>query len=567
MLEKDFLHQSDSRFCFSLDERHTLIRLALAKDIQPETVQVVFSDPMKFSRNHEYQNMVKKHEDRSYNYYEAIIEAFPMRLMYVFYLKENGKEYYLSESGLSKRYIFDLAFISAYQFVGENFNDYVKEKSGWEGRVIYQIFIERFNSRENPKNKPYVNMEWNNIDLRNNRNAFIGGDLYGVIDKLEYLKWLGVGAIYLTPIHPSESNHKYDVKDYFDVDEQFGGKKAFKELMEKAHSLDIKVMMDLVFNHMSYHHPIFLDVVENGRKSNYYDWFFIEGDKPHSHPLNYRCFGYFSHMPKLNTNNPVVQDYLISVGEYWVNNFKVDGFRLDVSEGVSHDFWNRFKIAIKDIKEDILIIGENWYNSESYLNNNQLDGVMNYPFLGVVSSYVLNQTDAKETMYNLEHVQMRYKDGHNRMMMNILASHDIQRFMNLTFFNKDLSLIGYSILVFYLGYPLIYYGEEIFMEGGNDPDNRRGMIWDSSLYQDPKVLLFRDLLLLRKEDALKIGDMEIGEERGLFYIRRTHKNNKYTLYTNMEDHSITFNGNIVISNNVKNNIIYPHGLVVVKDRY
>lgn len=559
-----FRHQSDSRYCFSLDESHVVIRLVVSKHLDLEKVELIFGDPMSFTTRHTFQSMEIKHEDASFYYYETVVNVSPMRLMYVFYIRYENANYYFSETGLHDRYIFDLAFISAFQFVGENYNDYIKEKESWKGRVIYEIFPERYYSREDPKGKSYVNMDWHSTDIRNSRNSFLGGDLYGVIDKLEYLSWLGVGAIYLTPIHPSDSNHKYDVKDYFDVDERFGGKKAFKELVEKAHALDIKIMMDLVFNHMSYYNPIFQEVREYGSKSSYHSWFFINGDKPSINPLNYRCFGYYAYMPKINTNNRDVQEYLISVAEYWVKEFNVDGYRLDVSEGVSHDFWTRLKIHLKDIKEDILLVGENWYNSESYLGNNQLDSVMNYPFLGVVSNYVLRNCDAINTAYALDGLQMRYKDGHNRMMMNILASHDIQRFMNLTFQDKDLSLVGYAIMIFYLGYPLIYYGEEIFMEGGRDPDNRRGMIWDHSRFTDPKFLIFRELILLRKDEILKSGDIQIGSEKDVFYIRREYQNNVLTLYCNLSDINYLVNGNVVVSNNAKGNIIYHNGFAVIR---
>lgn len=559
-----FHHRSDSRYCFCKDDKHALIRLELSRLVKASEVYIIYDDPMQFRNRHQKQNMILKYQDKACNYYEAIINVCPIRLMYIFLVKEGDKEYYCSESGVYEKYYFDLAFISAYQFVGENPIDYVKEKESWKGRVIYQIFPERFNSRSDPKTKPYVNMDWNNVDIRNKRDAFLGGDIYGIVDKLDYLKWLGIGAIYLTPIHPSTSNHKYNVRDYFDVDEQFGGKKAFKELVEKAHELDIKIMMDLVFNHMAANHPISLDVAKNGRNSKYFDWFFIDGDKPTTNPLNYRCFGYFPYMPKLNTNNPEVQIYLISIAEYWLTNFKVDGFRLDVSEGVSHDFWNRMKIHLKDIKEDVLVIGENWFNSESYLGNNQFDSVMNYPFLGAVSSYLLKSAKPIDITYALNNLMMRHKDGHNRMMMNILASHDIPRMMHLVNHNKDLSLMGYAIMMFYLGYPLIYYGEEIFMEGGPDPDNRRGMIWDNKNYQDPKVLCFKDLIHLRENNELKVGDIKVGVEGDLFFIKRTYDRSNIILYTNTSDKPILLEGNIILSNNMKGPVLYPNGFAVIR---
>lgn len=333
-----FRHQSDSRYCFSLNDHEVLIRLAVSKEVKLDEVHLVYGDPMGFGSHHQNKKMELRYIDAGYLYYETIMEGFPSRFMYVFLIQGEGKEFFYSESGFDETYKFDLAFISAFQFVGENRNDYVLEKPSWQGRVFYQVFPERFHSSIDPKSKPYVNTPWDAPSLKGKHNAFLGGDLYGVIEKLDYLKSLHVGALYLTPIHPSPSNHKYDVLDYFDVDEAFGGKEAFRLLVQKAHGLDIKVMMDLVFNHVSCFHPFFLDVKEKGRKSIYHSWFFIDGDKPSAKPLNYRCFGFHPHMPKLDTNNKDVQTYLIQVASYWMKEFGVDGFRLDVSEGVSHDF-------------------------------------------------------------------------------------------------------------------------------------------------------------------------------------------------------------------------------------
>ena len=557
-------HQSDSRYCFSLDERHALIRVAVSRLTSIETIQVVYGDPRSFHRSHSYQVMNLKYQDEPFNYYETVIELYPMRLMYVFYLKEKGQDYYFYEGGLSTKYLFDLAFISAYQFIGENINDIVIENKAWKGRVIYQIFPERFN-KSDKLNKDYVNCDWYNKNIGNFRGAFLGGDLYGVTEKLDYLKDLGIGAIYLTPIHPSPTSHKYDVIDYFDVDARFGGKEAFKELVNEAHKRDIKVMMDMVFNHMSSDNPIFKDVERNGKNSKYYNWFFINGDHPHKFPLNYLCFGTFAYMPKMNTNNEEVQQYFLDVARFWIKEFDIDGYRLDVSEGVSHDFWMKFKLACKKEKEDILVIGENWFNSESYLGNNQFDGVMNYPFLGVVSAYVNKTKNAIETAEAFDALMMRYKDGHNRMMMNLLATHDIQRFYTFTDGNKDLSLMGHAMMIFYLGYPLIYYGEEIFMTGGADPDNRKGMEWNSPNFSSEEHKLFKNLIKLREDGSLKDSDIEVYSEDGLLIIKRKSDKGGLALVMNMTSSPITFLGNVILKNKYNvNQEIEPQGFVVTK---
>ena len=557
-------HQSDSRYCFSLDEKHTLIRVAVSRLAKIDKIEIIYGDPRSFHRYHKYQPLELKHQDEAFNYYETVIELYPMRLMYVIYMRENGEDYYFSESGVSNQYIFDLAFISAFQFIGENINDIVIENDAWKGRVIYQIFPERFN-KSNKLNKDYVNCDWSCKDLRNNRGAMLGGDLYGITEKLDYLKDLGIGAIYLTPIQTSPSNHKYDILDYFEIDPDFGGKEAFLELVKEAHKRDIKIMLDMVFNHMSDNNPIFLDVLNNGRASKYYDWFFINGEKPRKFPLNYHCFGTFPHMPKLNTNNIEVQRYLLDVAKYYINEFDIDGYRLDVSEGVSHDFWIKFKLTVKQEKKDMLVIGENWFNSESYLGNDQFDGVMNYPFLSAVSGYICKATDAKGSAEAFESLLMRYKDGHNRMMMNILASHDIQRFFTLCNSDKDLSLLGHAIMMFYLGYPLIYYGEEIFMYGEGDPDNRRGMEWDSNEFNSNEHLLFKELIRLRGDPILKEGDISIYARENLLVIKRFYQGSGLALVSNMSDYPVSMDGNIILKNRYNiNKEIEPKGFIILK---
>ncbi len=558
-----FRHQSDSRFCFSLDEHRVLLRLAVARSVSLHRVQVVFGDPMSFARSHRYADMALRHTDAGYHYYEIVLDVFPARLMYVFLVDGENRSCYFSESGLTDTYKFDLGFISAFQFVGENKNDFVVEKPSWQGKVFYQIFPERFNNGLGPKS--YVNTPWNEASLAHKYRAFLGGDLQGVIDKLDYLDDLGIEVIYLTPVHPSISNHKYDVLDYFDVDAGFGGKEVFHRLVEEAHRRGMKVMMDMVFNHCANGHPFFKDVILNGRQSKYHSWFFIDGDKPRRTPLNYRCFGTFAGMPKLNTNNKEVQSYLIEVASYWMEDFGVDGFRLDVSEGVSHDFWVRLKIALKEIDPEVLLVGENWLNSESYLGVNQLDSVMNYPFLGVTSGYVLRIRDAKDTADALDGLLMRYKDGYSKMMLNILASHDVRRFLTLCGGDADLSLIGYAMMMFYWGHPMIYYGEEIFMQGAEDPDNRRGMQWDSKQFQSYRHSLFKELIRLRKLPVLKAGDIEIKEQDGLLMIARKYDGKTLKLYCNMNEHGVRVAGKEILSNRYAGEEVWPKGFVVIEE--
>ena len=564
----EFRHQSDSSYCFSINENTVVVRLAVAKRLSLSSVDVLYNDSSLYYKSQYREHMHIAHEDETFFYYETRMKVKIPRFFYIFHISGEGSEVFYSESGLTPSYNFNLAFLSAFSYNGENCNDYGLAPKSWQGRLVYQVFPERFACRGNPKEKPYVNRAWDSEKLKLNHQAFLGGDLWGLVDKLDYLHSLGVGVLYMTPVHPSPSNHKYDVLDYFDIDPNFGGKEAFMHLINKAHELGMKVMMDLVFNHMSSSHPFFLDVIEKGRASKYFDWFFIDGDKPTKSPLNYRCFSFVSSMPKLNTNNPEVRDYLISVGKYWIEEFGVDGYRLDVADAVSHDFWIRFKIALKDIHPDVLLIGENWHNSESFVGPDQLDGVMNYPFLGAVSCYLLQIKNAYETRLLLDGLLMRYKDSNNHMMLNILSSHDVQRFMNLVRCDKNLVLMGFAMLMFYPGFPMVYYGEELFMEGGADPDNRRGMAWERVGGDDFYIKRFAEIMRLRKHESLKKGEICLKNIGDMLEIRRYTDGETLVLYLNRTDNPILVpnKGEEVLSNHYAGGTLYSKGFLVQKEK-
>ncbi|MGN0675734.1 MAG: alpha-amylase family glycosyl hydrolase, partial [Oscillospiraceae bacterium] len=197
------------------------------------------------------------------------------------------------------------------------------------------------------KDLSYVNMEWGG---KPTPKSFAGGDLQGIYQKLEYLKDLGINAVYLTPIFKSVSNHKYDISDYYSIDTAFGDKEVFRSLVDKAHSLGMKIVMDAVFNHCSENLWQFQDVLKNGKESPYYDWFVITSDNP----LKYECFAACKYMPKFNTSNLEVQKFLLEVAVYWIKEFKIDGWRLDVSDEVSHDFWRVFRKTVKEANADFV---------------------------------------------------------------------------------------------------------------------------------------------------------------------------------------------------------------------
>ena len=376
----------------------------------------------------------------------------------------------------------------------------------------------------------------------------------------------------MTPIYKSSTNHKYDVEDYFDIDPMFGNKKIFKTLVDEAHKRNMNVVLDLVFNHSSDLNPLFLDVKEKGKNSKYYDYYMVHGETVNSDPINYETFGPdVKNMPKLNSNNFLEMDYFVEVGKYYIEKFNVDGYRLDVANEVSHTFWQNFKLNLRKIKPDIILIGECWNDASNFISRNEFESVMNYPFLLVSKKFFIDNLYTPETFaFKLNSLLARYCDNTNKMMLNLLDSHDVERYFNFVKGDFDLYFLSFVTLIVYPGWPMIYYGDEIFMEGGRDPDNRRGMVWSSSYFKSEKHTFFKNILLLRqKYSSLKDGETKIYSKNDLVYIERFNDKEKVTLILNHSGTSknILINKkSIVMSNLYSNNKLQNNGFVVKKTR-
>ena len=549
MEKSAILHQSDSKFSFPVSDTKAVVRLRTKRNDTIKSVVVVWATAHKFWQAQTRTQMSVKYSDQVCDWYECEIDNGCPGYSYIFEITDaDGSVWYYNESGFDTVMRINRSFEDNFTVVFPNEKDIVTPNKQFEGRVFYQIFPERFAQASNKADKSYINMDWTTDEPDNLK--FAGGDLVGIREKLPYLKDLGIGAIYMTPIHQSVSAHKYDVDDYFSVDKMFGNLSDLKALVDAAHELDIKIVLDLVFNHSSYYNPIFQDVVKHGKKSKYYDWYFVYGDKPNKTKRNYNTFCDVWMMPKLNTNNPEVQDYLCRVGEFYLRDYGVDGYRLDVAFDVSHDFWRIFKRRMLAVNPDVFIIGEDWQNSESFLGNDQWDSIMNYAFKYACGRYfVENRYDAKAFCDYLNSALMRYKDGTNRMMLNLVDSHDTPRFYEELGKNKALELLTIAALVFYPGNPMIYYGDEIFMDGKQDPYNRKCMRWDSPEYAGHEHKVVRDLLQMRKDAVLIKGDTRIYEKDGLARIERSYDGVTLGLALNHSGKTVTLNENIVYSYN------------------
>lgn len=557
-------HQPDSRYCFAIDDKKLVIRLRLAKEDRDASVSLIYGQKYQFHKSRTELSLPYRGSDGLHAYFEATLELEDTRLAYIFKICLGDESYYFSESGMSEDYDFENAYQTYFQMPFVNPAD-VHRLVDWSGRgTFYQIFVDRFARGDFEKDDSYVNMDWTD---KPKSHDFAGGDLKGIEKKLDYLQDLGITALYLTPIFKSVSNHKYDIKDYYAIDEQFGNAFSLKALVEEAHSRGIRVILDAVFNHSSNLLPEFQDVLKKGRASNYYDWFMIDGDYPELLPLNYETFASVTNMPKWNTSNPEVQAYLLDIVRFWMIEADIDGWRLDVSDEVSHDFWRQFRKVVKTINPKAIIIGENWHDAYPFLQGDQFDSIMNYAFSTATHRFFTQQDKrAEHLVEDLTNILMRNTQQVDRMNLNLLDSHDTHRFINQLDGDQDKLLSALALLLTFDGSPCIYYGTEIALEGAYDPDCRRGMLWEKADADNPFWLKVRSLLHLRKnEKALQEGDIQLLARDGRFELIRTFEDKVIHLYINSSQEDFPCpQGKMLLSHLLQDGMLKPEGFVIIE---
>lgn len=395
---------------------------------------------------------------------------------------------------------------NAFVFPYINEVDVFKAPEWVAGTVWYQIFPERFRNG-NKANDPAGTKPWKRGPVTNHE--WYGGDLRGIIEGLDHIASLGCTGIYLTPIFASPSVHKYDTEDYLKIDPAFGTDEDLKELVQACHQRGIRLMLDAVFNHCGKTFGPWLDVVEKGEASPFKDWFHINAfplfpkgkDTGDSRDANFETFAFTTRMPKLNTAHPEVREYLLRVAERYIRDFDIDGWRLDVSNEIDHVFWREFRKRVKSLKPDAYIVGEIWHDAMSWLRGDQYDAVMNYPFGTAITDFLLAKPwskTAKDFVHRINSIAFMYPDSVIRSAFNLLDSHDTDRFVT-RMGSKDLAKLGLIMIFTLPGSPCIYYGTEYALEGGEDPDNRRCMIWEPTEDEQDFAHFVTSLVKLRRE--------------------------------------------------------------------
>lgn len=521
-------HRPESNFCFAIDEKTVVLRIRFAKGDKIEGLSVLYNSKYDIAKTQYRAEMPFICCDGSHDYYSTVLKLSDPRLAYVFEFSADGNKYYFCETGVKENYDFSLAYYDSFQYAYINKNDIIQNVEWLNNAVFYQVFIDRFD-KASKKDESYINASWGDLPTPK---SFFGGDLDGICKHLDYIQGMGVTALYLNPIFKSPSNHKYDIIDYYEIDEMFGGEEAFGRLVKACHERGIKIMLDAVFNHVSEGFHPFSQVMELGNKSDYFDWFVIDGDKINPDKDNYDCFAACKYMPKLNTNNPEVQSYLINVAKHYITEYDIDGWRLDVADEVSHDFWRQLRREIKAVKPDAVLIGENWHNSESFLQGDQFDSIMNYgvtkAFLDFFAREVIDEKGFAEA---LNAQLMRYTDTTNNMMFNLLDCHDTHRFYSEVGCDARKLMRALLTLVFLPGSINLYYGTEILTEGGYDPDSRRTFDFEKLNNSEIKGIKgeIAYILKLKNQPAIAHGSIRIWSGDGYVTIERKCEEQTLTL--------------------------------------
>lgn len=573
-------HKATDVECYARNSEELVIQLFTGYDI--DKVFLISGDPFEFGilgGSHKWQGkrseITQKRRLKNHLLWKTIVSPKFKRCRYYFEIHSGDEVYFMLEDGFYKS-IDDLpGMLEGFTFPWMNPIDIYTPPKWVQDTVWYQIFPDRFcrvlsQDEINAKKLP----EWHE-DKPVKKEIIYGGNLAGIISRLDYLKDLGISGIYLNPVNQSSTSHKYDTVDYLEIDSFLGDKETMKQLVSEAHKRGIRIMLDGVFNHSGWLFPQWKDVEKKGPASPYYSWFMVNEwpfDKPGNNARNgkFYSFAFVDGMPKLNTNNQEVIDYLLDVCEKWVNDYDIDALRLDVANEVSHNFCRQLRQRMLKLKKDFYIIGEIWHDSTTWLRGDEFDAVMNYPLANSLTNFWL---DKKQTSLDFECAINRcysmYMEQISQVLFNLLDSHDTIRLVtkleNVDWFYQQM-----AVLFTMPGSSCIYYGTEIVMEGGFDPDCRRCMPWskiDSGKYDD-KISAMKQLIKMRNENelckSLEIRFMQDGKNPRFVHYQKIADNGVLDVRLNCSENieTLTISEEVLFSRLYDGEQLQPGGVVI-----
>lgn len=462
--------------------------------------------------------MERMWRDENHDWYECVFAPSDPRIHYLFQLSKERISLMVDQDGIypegTKTPEDMVPFPFAYAYPAQ-------AKPAWaRGCVGYQIFPDRFRRAEQePGSQPVE--PWDSTRYANEFR--FGGNLNGIRQAVPYLKELGVGVVYMTPIFASNTSHRYNTFDYFTVDPLLGTLKELQALSDELHAAGIRIVLDGVFNHCGTEFPPFMDAQEKGLDSEYFDWFFFDKEKC---PCGYLTFGHTPEMPKLNLKNESAAAYFVQVGTYWITKAHVDGWRLDVSPEVWPDFWRQFRRAVLLENPDALLVAECWDDSRQWVTQGDMfDSTMHYVLSRAVWLYFAERKiSLKQFDFRVNRAMAMYPQAVQEVLWNFLGSHDTPRFITRAEGNESRLKAAVFFQMTHPGVPIIYYGDELGLMGGPDPDCRRPMPWDKA-EGNPLLDFYKRLTTLRdSSEALRLGTFKTWrlKENGLYaYLRKS----------------------------------------------
>lgn len=573
-------HKTSEQMSYPCNERELIINLKTGYDVK--RVFLHQGDPFEAGILGGNEKWVGKREEICYKkrlkhqiWWTTTLVPPYKRCKYYFELHTDKEVWYYFEDGFLKEEQLHMEGRMLQCFIVPWMNQAdINVTPDWVNDTVwYQIFPDRFCNGTPEKNGEDI-LPWRTGPVTNQER--FGGNLAGIRKRLSYLKELGINGIYLNPIMEAESNHKYDTRDYTKIDPYFGDNEEFALLVKEAHELGIRIMVDAVFNHCGRRFAQWLDVEEKGEKSEFADWFMIhdwnalkkQGD---TRDGRFYSFAFNEYMPKLNTNNEEVIRYFSDICESWIRDFDIDGIRFDVGNEVSHRFLKRVRERVKSLKPDIYLLGEIWHDASQWLMGDEYDSVMNYPLMSGIHDFFLDKESTKEDFeYMVNRCYTMYMQQCNNVLFNLLDSHDTERLMNRL---KNLNVFYQQLAVLFTmpGSPCIYYGTEIAMEGGHDPDCRRCMPWDEMDSEENRKCLeeMKKLIALRKsEKTFKSLYFHFPdtyrEKRCVEYIKLDDAGNKIQVVLNCTKDSVDAldGGEILFARGYENGKLAPDGTLI-----
>jgi glycosidase len=523
---------ADRAFCNPLRDGRAQIRLITEHAVDEATL-VYHDDAPRAASMH------CCGRDRRFLYWEAVITPASAQISYSFALRTPAHIVYCGRHGIDHsiepldRWTLDLEQAQP-----------LAPPAWMRGAVVYQIFPDRF-ANGDPANDPPGTVLWGTEPTWR---GFQGGDLQGIVAHLDHLQALGVEVLYLNPINTSPSTHKYDTVDYYHVDPALGGDEALHELVAALHARDMRILLDTSFNHCHPRFFAFQDIVAQGRASRYWNWFTIYdypirvGYRPHlldaerdrrpelaewldefaattgiglhalagEGPLfvpSYLAWYGVIDMPKLNQQHPEARAYFLDVAAHWLRAFDIDGWRMDVTRHIAHDFWVEFRRVCKAAKPDCFLLAEVWGDASAWLQGDQFDGSMNYVLRELCVDYAATgEMGTAAFVEGLGRALARYAPQVIDVSHNLLSSHDTVRFRTAAGGDARRLRLATLLQMTLPGAPGIYYGDEVGMEGGADPGCRGAFPWHAPRTWDAETLAWTKALTRLRRDHLALRE-------------------------------------------------------------